>query len=63
MLNRNFVIFYKGNLVIEITDLPEFYLPSDILDAYSKEYGFERHKLRYSIVDSIRYNELNIWKK
>lgn len=61
MMNRNFVIFYDGHLAVEITNLPEVYLPSDILDAYSEYSDFERHKLTYALVDRIRYNELKIW--
>lgn len=50
------IILYEGSPLVSVdpTEI-EFILPSQLLDWYSQEYAFERHKLGIAYVRDITY--------
>lgn len=56
MKDNIFVISYDGMPLAIVSELPEFFLPSDILSWYAEKYAFERSKLKYSMVPVVKFD-------
>ena len=57
---NSFIIFYDGNPIVHITNLPSMFDVNDILSIYSKHSGFDRSKLTWITLNKLNFNDMSV---
>ena len=57
---NSFIILYRGQPIVNITDLPDLFNPVEILEYYAEFSGFSFEDLTFIYVNKLSFNELGV---